>query len=120
MGKGINHNLPKNKNLERRARELRRSGVLSETLLWQQINRGKISGLDFDRQVIIGTYIVDFYCAEKKLIIEIDGYSHNLKGDYDEKRTAYLEGLGLRVIRIADADIKNNIAGVIGFLHGLS
>ena len=47
--------------------------------MWVQIKKGQINGLDFDRQVVIGNYIVDSYCAEKKLVIEIDGESHTLK-----------------------------------------
>ena len=93
MGKGINHDLPKNDNLKQRARELRKAGNLSEVLLWLQIKKGQINGVDFDRQVIIANYIVDFYCAEKNLVIEIDGESHDYTGEHDLKRDEFLRGL---------------------------
>jgi len=117
MSKGINHNLPKNKNLEKRAKELRKAGILSEVLLWLQIKGGKLKGLDFDRQKVIQNYIVDFYCAEKKVVIEIDGSSHSEKADYDERRDRYLESEGLTVIHILDGDVKQNMEAVMLFLE---
>ena len=117
MGKGVNHNLPKNKNLEKRAKELRKAGNLSEVLLWLQIKNGQLNGLDFDRQVVIGNYIVDFFCAERRVIIEIDGITHDYKGEYDEDRSRYLKGLGLSVIRVMDIDIKKNIQSVVDYLR---
>ena len=60
----------------------------------------RINGLDFDRQKIIGNYIVDFYCAQSQVVIEIDGGSHDENPDYDSLRDAYLSGLGLTVIHI--------------------
>jgi very-short-patch-repair endonuclease len=108
--------LPYNPALKQRARELRRAGNLSEVLLWNQIKNGKFLGLDFDRQKIIGNYIVDFYCAEKSVVIEIDGSSHDNKAEYDAVRDAYLKGLGLIVIRLIDGDVKKNLAEVMEFL----
>lgn len=95
---------------------MRRAGNLSEVLLWNQLKKGQFKGLDFDRQKIIGNYIVDFYCAEKNAVIEVDGSSHDDKADYDAQRDAYLSGLGLSVIHILDKDVKQNIGGVIDFL----
>ncbi len=110
--------LPYNPALKQRARELRRAGNLSEILLWQQIKNGQFSGLDFDRQKIIGNYIVDFYCAEKAVVIEVDGGSHDGKAAYDAVRDAYLTGLNLTVIHVPDSEVKNNLAGVMQFLQG--
>ncbi len=110
--------LPYNPELKQRARELRRAGNLSEALLWNQIKKKQLLGLDFDRQKIIGNYIVDFYCAEIKVVLEIDGYSHINKAEYDARRDAYLKKLGLTVIRIADVDVKKNLAGVMLWLEG--
>jgi very-short-patch-repair endonuclease len=110
--------LPYNPNLKERARELRQAGNLSEVLLWQQIKNKQLNGLDFDRQKIIGSYIVDFYCANCNLVVEIDGSSHDNKAEYDEERDAYLNGLGLTVIHILDADVKQNLAGVMEMLCG--
>ncbi|WMJ09141.1 endonuclease domain-containing protein [Nitrosomonas sp. sh817] len=108
--------LPYNPALKQRARELRRTGNLSEVLLWNQVKSGQFSGLDFDRQKIIGNYIVDFYCAEKAVVIEIDGGSHDHKVEYDAQRDAYLMSLDLTVIHLLDKDVKNNLAGVMQFL----
>lgn len=109
--------LPYNPALKERARELRRAGNLSEALLWQQIKNGQFSGLDFDRQKIIGNYIVDFFCAEKAVVIEVDGSSHDSKVEYDAARDAYLTGLNLTVIHVLDSDVKSNLAGVMQFLQ---
>jgi very-short-patch-repair endonuclease len=108
--------LPYNPKLKERARELRRAGNLSEVLLWNQLKNEQFMCLDFDRQKIVGNYIVDFYCAEKQAVIEVDGSSHDDKADYDAQRDAFLTGLGLQVIHIADSDIKRNLAGVLEFL----
>lgn len=109
--------LPYNPALKERARELRRAGNLSEVLLWRQVKGGQFSGLDFDRQKVIGNYIVDFYCAEKAVVIEVDGSSHDSKAAYDAVRDAYLTGLNLTVIHLRDSDVKSNLAGVMQFLH---
>ncbi|NOT20808.1 MAG: endonuclease domain-containing protein [Sideroxydans sp.] len=108
--------LPYNPQLKERAKALRRAGNLSEVLLWNQLKRGQLKGLDFDRQKIIGNYIVDFYCAEKQAVLEVDGSSHDDKAEYDAQRDAFLRGLGLCVIHILDVDVKQNLAGVMDFL----
>lgn len=82
--------LPKNKNLIPKARNLRKAGILSEVLFWKQVRNKQFYGLDFDRQRIIGNYIVDFYLKNLGLIIEIDGSSHDNKEKYDDKRQQYL------------------------------
>ena len=111
--------LPYNPALKERARELRKAGNLSEVLLWNQLKNKQLFGLDFDRQKIIGNYIVDFYCAEKELVLEIDGSSHDNKVEYDALRDAFLTGLGLTVIHILDIDVKTNLSGVMLFLQSL-
>ena len=111
--------LPYNPALKERARELRKAGNLSEALLWNQLKNKQLFGLDFDRQKIIGNYIVDFYCAEKELVLEIDGSSHDYKVEYDALRDAFLTGLGLTVIHILDIDVKTNLSGVMLFLQSL-
>ena len=110
------HSLPFNPRLKDRAKALRKAGNLSEVLLWNQLKRGLLNGLDFDRQKIIGNYIVDFYCAEKNAVIEVDGSSHDDKADYDAQRDAFLAGLGLRVIHILDKDVRRDTAAVIELL----
>jgi len=109
--------LPYNPNLRERARALRKAGIMHEALLWQQLKSRKLHGLDFDRQKIIGNYIVDFYCAEKGVVIEIDGISHNSKIETDRARDNFLNGLGLTVIRISASDVMNNMEGVVEYLN---
>ena len=101
--------LPYNPRLKENAKALRKAGVLSEVLFWQRVHRKKFYNLDFDRQRIIGNYIVDFYVKSLGLIIEIDGSSHELKGEEDVIRQNYLESLGLIFFRISDLDVKIKI-----------
>jgi type I restriction enzyme R subunit len=109
-------NLPYNPNLKQRARELRQSGNLSEVLFWNQVKNKQFKGYDFDRQKIIGNYIVDFYCGNCNVVVEIDGGSHDNKQEYDAERDAYLESLGLTVIHIPVMEIMKNMRGVIEML----
>jgi len=109
--------LPYNPNLVEKAKELRKAGNLSEVLLWKQLSKKKFKNYDFDRQKIIGNYIVDFYCIDCGVVIEIDGSTHNEKGEYDQKRDAYLEGLDLSVIHILATDVLNKLSDVMVMLH---
>ena len=109
--------LPYNPALKDRAKALRRAGNLPEVLLWNRIKKGQLCGLDFDRQKIIGNYIADFYCAEKKVVLEVDGSSHDDKVEYDAHRDAFLEGQGLTVIHIKDSDVRFRIEVVVAFLR---
>ena len=89
---------------------------MHEALLWLELKGKKLNGLDFDRQKIIGNYIVDFYCAEKAVVIEVDGSSHNNKPYQDAERDHYLESLALSVIRLLVKDVLQNMEGVVAFL----
>jgi very-short-patch-repair endonuclease len=107
--------LPYNPALRERAKALRKAGILHEALLWREMKGDKLNGLDFDRQKIIGNYIVDFYCAERSVVIEVDGSSHDGKQDEDRERDAYLNGLGLTVIRVSAKDVLQNLEGFVLF-----
>ncbi len=109
--------LPVNKSLRTRARWLRTNSTLSEVLLWNYLKQKQANNLDFDRQKIIGNYIVDFYCSKLKLVIEIDGSSHDDKYAYDENRNRYLMGLGLTVIHIDDCDVQFNMPHVLNLIE---
>lgn len=109
--------LPYNPKLKERARELRQAGNLSEVLFWNQVKNKQFKGYDFDRQKIIGDYIVDFYCSNCNVVIEIDGRSHEEKQEYDAKRDSYLESLGLNVIHIPVQDILKNLDVTMRWLH---
>ena len=83
-----------------------------EIILWSKIRQQQL-GVKFRRQQSIGPFIADFYCAEKKLIIEIDGYQHEDNVKHDNKRTEFFNSLGLKVLRFWNSDINTNINGVI-------
>ena len=106
-------NLPYNGALSQLAKNKRKAGILSEVLFWQQVHKGIFHKIDFDRQRIIGNYIVDFYVKTLGLIVEIDGSSHNNKQEYDANRQAYLESYGLKVYRITDIDVKKNLSNAM-------
>jgi very-short-patch-repair endonuclease len=108
--------LPYNPLLKEKAKALRKAGILHETLIWLELKGKKLNGLDFDRQKIIGNYIVDFYCAEKSVVIEVDGATHENKQTYDEKRDQFLKSLGLTVIRLLAKDVLQNKSEVIEYL----
>ena len=110
-------NLPYNPKLRERAKELRKAGNLSEVLLWKHLNKKQFRGYDFDRQKIIGNYIVDFYCTDCAVVIEVDGSTHNDKAEYDAQRNSFLEGLGLSVIHVSAKDVLQNLESVISFLY---
>jgi very-short-patch-repair endonuclease len=101
------------KNLKVLAKKLRNNSTLSEVLLWKEIKGGKIQGYDFHRQKPIGNYIVDFFCNDLKLAIEIDGDSHGYKELEDNIRQKELEKLGVRFLRFSDTNIKDNCWAVI-------
>lgn len=109
--------LPYNPKLKEKARALRKAGNLSEVLFWNQVKNKQFKGLDFDRQKIIGNYIVDFYCTNCNVVIEIDGSSHDNKQEYDEERNAFLESLGLTVIHIPVVEVMNNMSGLMRMLE---
>jgi very-short-patch-repair endonuclease len=105
--------LPYNKALSGRARALRKAGVLSEVVFWRQVRAGTFWQIDFDRQRIIGSFIVDFYVKSLGLVVEIDGSSHNDKEEYDAIREEFLINLGLVVYRISDFRVKHDLDNVM-------
>ena len=102
-----------NPNLKELARQLRKNSTLSEVLLWQYLKGKQMFGYDFDRQKPVDNYIVDFFCNELMLAIEIDGDTHNYKIERDIKRQKRLEASGIRFLRFTDKDVKENIEGVV-------
>ena len=104
--------IPYEPHLKEYARILRKNSTLSEVLLWNQI-KNKAFDVQFHRQVPILNYIVDFYCHEINLAIEIDGESHLYKYDYDIKRQIEIEKYNIKFIRFSDADVKNNMFSVL-------
>jgi very-short-patch-repair endonuclease len=101
-----------NPNLKEKARRLRIKCTPSETLLWSRIRRRSL-GFEFHRQVPIDEYIVDFYCHELRLAIDVDGSSHDNKQEYDLLRQRKLERLGVRFLRFDDRDFKRSMNDVL-------
>ena len=93
---------------------MRKNLTPQEIVLWSKLRREQM-GCKFRRQHAIGNYIVDFYCPEKKLIIEIDGAQHKRAKDtkYDTKRTRYFESLEIKVLRFWNNEINKNLDGVV-------
>jgi len=106
---------PYDKDLKEFSRYLRNNSTLSEILLWNKIKNRALNGYLFNRQKPLDHYIVDFYCQALKLVIEIDGSSHNHSEAYlsDMKRQNALEKLDLKFIRFHDIDVKRNMDNVI-------
>ena len=100
-----------NPKLKALARELRNNSTMAEVLLWRNI-KGRSYGYEFHRQVPIDEYIVDFYCHELCLAIEIDGNTHDYNYENDEKRQQKLEKLGITFVRFDDWDVKRNMNDV--------
>src|SRR5258706_5201950 len=98
--------------LLQRARGLRRSQTDSEGRLWGELRGRRLGGWKWKRQVPRGPYVIDFYCAELALVIELDGSQHQDNLAYDERRTRFLERQGLRVMRIPSDWVFGGIDGV--------
>ena len=94
-------NLPYNPALKARAKTLRKAGNFAEVVFWKQVRNKEFWQLDFDRQRVIGNYIVDFYAKSLGLVIEIDGESHNEEEDYDAKRDEFMISIGIRIFRMS-------------------
>ncbi|GHA80997.1 endonuclease domain-containing protein [Pontibacter akesuensis] len=99
------------------ARQLRTNSTLSEILLWQEIKERKLLGFQFHRQVPMLDFIVDFYCHELSLAIEIDGSSHTFTYKEDLERQAKLEQHNVRFLRFDDLEVKKNLPNVLRSLE---
>ena len=111
--------LPYNPKLIPLARQLRKNSTLSEVLLWNYLKGKQMMGYDFHRQKPLDNYIVDFFCPELMLVIEIDGSSHEIEGAYekDQQRQQQLEDLGVSFLRFDDLTVKQDIWQVLGVIE---
>lgn len=102
-----------------RARELRRKLTLPEVLMWTALRGRRLSGLRFRRQHPIGPYILDFYCDDARLAVEIDGERHSEPDRmlHDERRAAWLADQNVRVIRIPARDVLADMDAVLGHVR---
>jgi very-short-patch-repair endonuclease len=96
-----------------RSRELRVEASPAERKLWPALSAGKIAGHRFTRQFQIGPYFCDLTCRSTKLIVEVDGFSHNMRLAYDAKRDEFLREQGYRVLRFTNEDVMQNLEGVV-------
>ncbi|WP_273568190.1 endonuclease domain-containing protein [Maribacter halichondriae] len=96
-------------------KELRSHLTPAEAFLWKQLKARKFQSKRFTKQHSIGNYIVDFYCASEKLIIELDGDGHQNPNaeEYDAKRTCYFERMGYKVIRFENKMVFENVSAVL-------
>jgi very-short-patch-repair endonuclease len=103
------------KRLELRRKELRNNLTPAEAKLWIYLKSSRIGGRKFRRQHSVGGYVLDFYCPEEKLCIELDGNAHYTETEciYDKNRTGYLNAAGIKVIRFENRLVFDNPDGVI-------
>lgn len=101
--------------LKDRRRELRRNQTDAEKALWARVRNKQFCGLKFFRQYSMGAYVLDFYCPEKKLAVELDGGQHNLAEgkEYDAERTAYLNAHGIEVVRFWNNEVLYEMEGAL-------
>jgi len=105
--------IPYNRNLRELAKKLRKEMTFTEKILWEEIKGKKLKGYDFDRQRPINNFIVDFYCKDLKLAIEIDGSSHIGKEEADLERQRIIESFGVTFLRFTTNEIENNMENVL-------
>lgn len=117
MPESYNDNLHKEATgkLYQYGRELRQEATDAEKLLWAELRNRKLNGLKFRRQHPLDKFIVDFYCNEKNLVVELDGGVHDEKinKDYDDARTVMLAGLHIIVLRFKNEEVINDMQGVL-------
>ena len=87
------------------ARQMRREQTAAEKHLWQRLRHKQVGGYKFRRQHVIDRFVVDFYCAEARLVVEVDGPTHDYTQEEDALRTEFLESLGLRVLRFTNDEV---------------
>ena len=94
-------------------KELRSHATPAEAELWKMLKGRNADGMKFRRQQGIGPYVLDFYCPELRLCVELDGSSHDYKYEYDEQRTEFLQNQGIRVLRFSNEQVWQGIDSVV-------
>ncbi|UYZ59749.1 endonuclease domain-containing protein [Hymenobacter latericus] len=112
------HNLPHRK---QHRRDLRNNATPAEAILWRCLRNSQLQGRKFRRQQSIGPYIVDFYCPAEQLVVELDGAGHfSVSGEaHDVARTAYLQSLGLRVLRFENVLVLQQVESVLAAIKAV-
>ena len=104
-----------------RAKQLRRTLTPPECRLWLAIKAKKLNGLHFRKQVALGPYIADFYCHAARLVVEVDGSSH--QGDqlqHDRQRDAWMHDQGIRVLRLSAIDVRDKLQSVLTHIQSIA
>ena len=99
-----------------RARELRHAASPAERLLWRYLSRAQ-TGAKFSRQMPVGPFFADFLCREMRLVVELDGFSHEARLDEDAARDRWFAANGYRVLRFTNADVLGNVDGVVAAIR---
>ena len=104
--------------IKERARYMRQNPTPAENILWRRLRCKRVRGFHFRRQHPIGRFIVDFYCSAARLVIEIDGSSHDTteQKEFDAARQAHLEEIGLRVLRFSNTQVVNETDAVVAVI----
>jgi len=99
--------------VQERAKELRKEMTSAERILWEHLRNRQLGGFKFRRQHPMGSFIADFYCAARKLVIEIDGDIHISQAEADAERTHIIESFGYKVIRFHNSEIETSLQTVL-------
>jgi very-short-patch-repair endonuclease len=110
------------KEMKERRQLLRRNMPKSETILWSKIRMKQIGGCRFRRQYSVGAYVLDFYCPDLRLAIEIDGESHDkpTAKEYDQEREEQIKQLGITIIRFTNSQIETKLEDVVQYIRDIS
>jgi very-short-patch-repair endonuclease len=108
-----------NPSLKPLRRQLRTTLTPAEARLWKQLQNRQLAGRKFRRQHSVGRYVLDFYCPQERLAVELDGAAHDHEAavERDEARTGYLESLGITVLRFENRDVIDNLDGVLRMIQ---
>ena len=99
------------------AREFRKLPTDSERLLWSALRDRRLDGLKFRRQHPIGEYVLDFYCSELELAVEVDGLGHDLTSEKDARRQSRLETTGIRFVRVTAEDVEKDREAAVVYIR---
>ena len=99
------------------ARQFRKQPTPSEKILWQALKNCQLDNYKFRRQQPIGVFVVDFFCAAARVVVEVDGGIHESQQELDRQRQELLESLGLKFIRVASDRVENNLSSVLEEIH---
>jgi very-short-patch-repair endonuclease len=99
------------------ARHLRAEQTASEDILWQSLRNRGLDGWKFRRQFPIGAFVLDFYCPQARLAVEVDGLIHLQQLDADAMRQALLEELGIRFVRVTAAQVEQSLPAVLALIR---